>query len=254
MNEEITFDTVKSERGFDNLVYDGHRYRNYRNSTSTDRIVWRCCVRGCNAKAQTTKGTMKGLVLGQHNHEPDSAQRTVEKRMNELKESVNSKSNAKDLIRISKSGLTGTELAKYPQENAVRSLIWRKKRRLVACTNENEQGRQRFVVPDELKQMLEADQALSASTSFSSVEGTTAAGNEAPQSNSSLTMTRCEFQTEMVNRLGAIPVERRGEMRARIERELDILFSQKVAEEVEQVFDETSRGAVMERLLAMITD
>ncbi|VDM44493.1 unnamed protein product [Toxocara canis] len=204
MNEEITFDTVKSERGFDNLVYDGHRYRNYRNSTSTDRIVWRCCVRGCNAKAQTTKGTMKGLVLGQHNHEPDSAQRTVEKRMNELKESVNSKSNAKDLIRISKSGLTGTELAKYPQENAVRSLIWRKKRRLVACTNENEQGRQRFVVPDELKQMLE--------------------------------------------------VERRGEMRARIERELDILFSQKVAEEVEQVFDETSRGAVMERLLAMITD
>uniref|UniRef100_A0A915BEI9 Uncharacterized protein n=1 Tax=Parascaris univalens TaxID=6257 RepID=A0A915BEI9_PARUN len=66
-------------------------------------------------------------------------------------------------------------------------------------------------------------------------------------------MTSFEFKAQLVNRLGTIPVEQRGEVRARIEHELDTMFADKVAAEIEQVFDQSSRGSVMERLLAMVT-
>lgn len=66
-------------------------------------------------------------------------------------------------------------------------------------------------------------------------------------------MTSFEFKAQLVNRLGTIPVEQRGEVRARIEHELDTMFADKVAAEIEQVFDQSSRSSVMERLLAMVT-
>lgn len=66
-------------------------------------------------------------------------------------------------------------------------------------------------------------------------------------------MTSLEFQTKLVDRLSTIPADRRGEVRAKLEHELDMLFAQKIAAEIEQVFDESARESVMERLLAMVT-
>ncbi|VDM50274.1 unnamed protein product [Toxocara canis] len=65
-------------------------------------------------------------------------------------------------------------------------------------------------------------------------------------------MTPSEFQARLVKRLSAIPVEQRADVRIRIGHEMDVLFAQKVANEMGQV-DESVRGSVMERLLAMVS-
>ncbi|VDM47605.1 unnamed protein product [Toxocara canis] len=67
-------------------------------------------------------------------------------------------------------------------------------------------------------------------------------------------MTLSDFQAQLVDGLSTVPVEWRGEVRAKIEHELDVLFAQKVAAEVAQLFDESARESVMERLLAMVAD
>ncbi|VDM44492.1 unnamed protein product [Toxocara canis] len=65
-------------------------------------------------------------------------------------------------------------------------------------------------------------------------------------------MTSSEFKTQLVDRLSRIPCEQRGEIRAKLEHELDVMFADKITAEVEQIFDDSSRANVMERLLEMV--
>ncbi|VDM48763.1 unnamed protein product [Toxocara canis] len=73
------------------------------------------------------------------------------------------------------------------------------------------------------------------------------------QIDSSQEMTSSEFETQLLDRLDAVPVGQKAEVRAKIEHELDILFAQKVAGQVERLFEQGSRRVIMERLLSMAT-
>ncbi|KHN75850.1 hypothetical protein Tcan_11510 [Toxocara canis] len=86
---------------------------------------------------------------------------------------------------------------------------------------------------------------------YNSLQGhNCAAGKEAI----ALARNQQQVQNELRAMLRETSLNKKGEVRAKIEHELDVLFAQKVAAEVAQLFDESARESVMERLLAMVAD
>lgn len=69
---------VHSERGGDQLVFNGFKFNPYRTSKKTEERGWRCCNRKCKAKLYTMGKTFSRLE-GSHDHPAPDKQITIRK-------------------------------------------------------------------------------------------------------------------------------------------------------------------------------